>query len=150
MAETPHERPWLAALKRSLAESEPHDQAVNQEPLLPATSPLEVLECVDHRGAKSAKTSHEVPAPPDRPVVDFLTVEEERAVAWRVAVLQAQIPPTGPIGYLTARPTDPRRDQPDHCGSCGEPREPSQQFDCRACQVAKEQALNAVREGVTA
>ena|SRR5260221_639542 len=72
----------------------------------------------------------------------------ESELAWQVEVFRAQIPPTGPIGYLHATPRSVAHDTPGNCGSCGEPMEDGQRFCCRACARAKETALNLEREAV--
>ncbi len=81
-----------------------------------------------------------------KPEVLALLSELEAQVKWRAEVMRQQVAPTGPIGYLCARPRTPAHDTPGHCGSCGEPKEPGQRYVCIACQRAKWLALNETRE----
>ena len=69
-------------------------------------------------------------------------------VAWRVEVMRAQIPPSGPIPFLVALPEAETLFLPGHCGSCGDPLEDGRRFRCAPCQEAAWLALNEVREGV--
>jgi hypothetical protein len=85
-----------------------------------------------------------------KPQVLALLSEFEAQVQWRAAEMRGQIPPSGPIGYLCARPRTAAHDTPGHCGSCGEPKEPGQRYVCVACGRAKWLALNETRELVDA
>jgi len=65
-------------------------------------------------------------------------------VEWRVMALRQQIPATGPILPLVVRPDVPYLWQaPDRCAVCGNVRESSQRFICRACQRAKSRVFAA-------
>ena len=80
---------------------------------------------------------------------DVPNTAAEYEIAWRVEAMRPQVPARGPIGYLHATPRRAAHDTPGRCGSCGEPKEPSQQYVCEACQEAKWRTLNEVREDVS-
>jgi len=48
-----------------------------------------------------------------------LLADEEAELGWRVGAMRAQVPPTGPIPPLLARPTAPV--SAGCCSSCGDP-----------------------------
>lgn len=67
-------------------------------------------------------------------------------VRWRMDVMRPQVPRTGPIRFLVARPeVQPR---PGHCLSCGDPLRPGEHFRCRPCQQATAIVLDEIREGM--
>ena len=81
-------------------------------------------------------------------VLAVLAAEEEAEVTWRVAVMAPQIPATGTIPFLVARPCQAG---PADCLSCGDPMEAGQRYLCRACAeaarrvVAADEAARAAR-----
>src|SRR4051794_11547003 len=71
---------------------------------------------------------------------------DDEEVAWRVVAMRPQVPPTGTIPILLARPeakTAPR----GTCLSCGDPLAPDRRIRCLPCVQAIERVLNEVREG---
>jgi hypothetical protein len=71
---------------------------------------------------------------------------DDGEIAWRVAAMRPQLPPRGPLLFLTARPGLPA--SATHCWSCGEPLLPGQQYRGTACARAVRQLLDEIREGV--
>lgn len=84
----------------------------------------------------------------EKPRVLRALAEEEHEVAWRAAVMAAQVPWAGAIPLLLARPGI--RFPPGSCCSCGDPR-PTDRYRCAPCAVATVHALAAVQAaGVSA
>ena len=72
-----------------------------------------------------------------------LLADEEAEVGWRAEVMRAQLPPTGPIPVLAARPVGALTDE--RCLSCGDPLPPEGRFRCEPCIKAAWRALREVR-----
>ena len=67
-------------------------------------------------------------------------------IAWRAEAMRPQVPRSGVIPVLLARPeakTAPR----GTCVSCGDPLAPDRRIRCAPCVAAVERVLNEVREG---
>ncbi len=62
-------------------------------------------------------------------------------IGWRAVVMAAQVPRTGAIPLLLARPGI--RFPPGSCCSCGDPR-PADRYRCAPCAAAAVRALAAV------
>lgn len=73
-------------------------------------------------------------------VLAALAGEAEAEVAWRVVVMASQVPATGTIPFLVARPCQPG---PVDCLSCGNPMEAGQRYVCRACAEAARRVVAA-------
>jgi hypothetical protein len=73
--------------------------------------------------------------------------DDEREVAWRIAAMRPQVPPTGPIPTALARP-EARCAPPGTCLHCGDPLRPDRWLACGWCVRAIETLLNEVREGL--
>lgn len=71
---------------------------------------------------------------------------QDPEVVWRVAALRPQIPETGPLGRLIARPTSPTINMIRHCGCCGDPLSLGRRYRCAPCQHALWLALNTPAE----
>ena len=67
-------------------------------------------------------------------------------VAWRVEAMRPQLPRSGSIPVLLARP-DARTAPRGTCVSCGDPLTPDRSIRCAPCVAAVERVLNEVREG---
>jgi hypothetical protein len=76
------------------------------------------------------------------------TPSTDADIGWRVKVMRAQIPTSGPIPFLVALPEEETLFLPGHCGSCGDPLAAGRRLRCAFCQEAAWLALNEVREGV--
>lgn len=78
----------------------------------------------------------------------ILALFDADPTGWRAAVMAAQVPRTGAIPLLLARPGI--RFPPGSCCSCGDPR-PADHYRCAPCAGATVHALAAVRAaGVSA
>jgi hypothetical protein len=73
-------------------------------------------------------------------LVARLTVDGAE-VRWRADAMRAQLPTTGPIPVLAARPITAW--VPGGCSSCGEPLGPEERYRCAPCVRA---ALRVLRE----
>ncbi len=78
-------------------------------------------------------------------VLDLLG-DDEREVGWRVEAMRGQVPRTGTIPILLARP-EARNAPRGSCVSCGDPLAPARSVRCAPCVTAVERVLNQVREG---
>jgi hypothetical protein len=67
---------------------------------------------------------------------------EEHQVAWRIDTMRPQVPGTGAIPLLLARP-DATRGR-GLCCSCGESLGPDDRYRCRACVIAAVAVLQSV------
>jgi hypothetical protein len=67
--------------------------------------------------------------------------EDGAEVRWRADAMRAQLPPTGPIPVLAARPITAWA--PGGCSSCGDPLGPEERYRCGPCIRA---ALRVLRE----
>ena len=74
-----------------------------------------------------------------------LTSGLDEDVAWRADGMRGQVPATGTIPILLARP-EARSSPPGTCISCGEQLAAARRFRCAPCVRAVEQVLNDVRE----
>jgi hypothetical protein len=72
----------------------------------------------------------------------ILALLDADPLGWRDAVLAAQVPRTGAIAFLLARPGV--RFPPGSCCSCGDPR-PADQYRCTPCTAATVHALAAAQ-----
>lgn len=70
----------------------------------------------------------------------ILALLDADPIGWRAAVMAAQVPRTGAIPLLFARPG--MRFPRGTCSSCGDPR-PSDPYRCAACAAAAVRALAA-------
>ena len=71
---------------------------------------------------------------------------DDEDVTWRIEAMRPQVPRTGAIPCLLARPeakTSPR----GTCVSCGDPLTEGRRIRCAPCVGAVERLLNEVREG---
>ncbi len=66
-------------------------------------------------------------------------------VAWRIAAMRPQVPPTGAILVLLARP-EAKYAPEGTCVSCGDPLVIGRRIRCAPCVTAVEWVLNDVRE----
>ncbi len=71
----------------------------------------------------------------------ILALFDADPIGWRAAVMTAQVPRTGAIPLLLARPGI--RFPPGSCCSCGDPR-PADRYRCAPCAAASVHALAAV------
>ncbi|HEY5276119.1 MAG TPA: hypothetical protein VIK38_06220 [Coriobacteriia bacterium] len=71
----------------------------------------------------------------------ILALLDADPIGWRAAVLAVQVPRTGAIPLLIARPGI--RFPPGSCCSCGDPR-PADRYRCAPCAAATVNALAAV------
>ena len=69
-----------------------------------------------------------------------------RDVAWRVEAMRPQVPATGPVPILLARP-EARMAPAGTCVSCGDPLDVGRRVRCAPCVRAVERVLNEIREG---
>jgi hypothetical protein len=67
-------------------------------------------------------------------------------VIWRIDAMRPQVPRTGAIGCLLARP-EARTAPAGMCVSCGDPLATDRRSRCAPCVSAIERVLNEVREG---
>ena len=75
-----------------------------------------------------------------------LLAPPDAEVAWRIEAMRPQVPRSGAIPILLARPearTAPR----GTCVSCGDPLAADRRVRCAPCVAAVERVLNEVREG---
>ena len=72
------------------------------------------------------------------------TPEDAEAIAWRVDAMRDQVPESGCIPFLVARPGVPSAD--GRCWSCGDPLATRQRYRCRLCVAAVEKTLVEARE----
>jgi hypothetical protein len=73
----------------------------------------------------------------------ILALFEAHPVGWRTAAMLAQLPRTGGIPLLLARPvTGP---SPGSCCSCGDRLCDDERYRCRSCVQAAVEALAAIR-----
>ena len=77
-------------------------------------------------------------------VIRLLVLRDE--VAWRIEAMRPQVPTSGVIPILLARP-DARTAPRGTCVSCGDPLAPDRRIRCGPCVAAVERVLNKVREG---
>jgi hypothetical protein len=80
-----------------------------------------------------------------KPRVLAVLAEEDEEIAWRVAVMRPQVPPSGPLPILVARVGTPAS---GHCISCGDPLLLGQLYRCRPCTRAAWTVLLEGREDV--
>ena len=73
-----------------------------------------------------------------------LLADEEAEVGWRAEAMRFQVPPTGPIPVLAARPVGPLTDD-GRCQSCGDLLPPEGRYRCEPCIKAAWRALREVR-----
>jgi hypothetical protein len=92
---------------------------------------MSIIDFQARMKALKASLANARPAEPEQSAVD------PAEIAWRVEAMRAQVPPHGPILTLCVRPDVPIPTPAGMCGSCGQPREASQTYVCRACQAAK-------------
>lgn len=89
-----------------------------------------------------------------KPEILAVLHHEQQEITWRVEVLVARIPRTGPIWPVVVRPGDTRLDTPSHCSLCGDElsieRLTSPWRRCAPCVAALHEALRLIREGVPA
>jgi hypothetical protein len=71
----------------------------------------------------------------------MVALAAEREVAWRISVMQPQVPVTGAIPFLLARPGV--RFPLGTCGSCGDPLGPDDRYRCTHCADAAVAVLEA-------
>jgi len=71
---------------------------------------------------------------------------DDEEVAWRVEAMRPQVPRTGAIPVLLARP-EAKYAPRGTCVSCGGPLAAGRRSRCAPCVRAVERALNEVREG---
>jgi hypothetical protein len=71
---------------------------------------------------------------------------DDDEVAWRVAAMRPQVPRTGAIPVLLARP-EAKTAPPGTCVSCGDPLAQDRRSRCAPCASAVERVLNEIREG---
>jgi tubulysin polyketide synthase-like protein len=71
---------------------------------------------------------------------------DDEEVAWRVEAMCPQVPRTGTIPILLARP-QAKTTPPGTCVSCGGPLAEDRRIRCGPCVQAVERVLNDVREG---
>jgi hypothetical protein len=88
---------------------------------------------------RSALTEH-------KPDLIRLLTEDEHEVAWRAEFMRTQLPPSGPIPFLVARPS--LSDVRGLCLSCDAPLSEGRTVRCALCVRAAEQVLNERREGL--
>ncbi len=67
---------------------------------------------------------------------------ERSEVEWRVATMREQVPPTGAIPFLLARPAAVRG--AGRCCSCGDPLGPDDRYRCQTCVEAAVRVLEAL------
>lgn len=67
-------------------------------------------------------------------------------VAWRIEAMRPQVPRTGTIPILLARP-EAKTAPGGTCVSCGDSLTPDRRIRCVPCVSAVERVLNEVREG---
>ena len=77
-----------------------------------------------------------------RAELDLMGPQVDPEVAWRLAAMRPQVPVTGAIPLLIARPGI--RFAPGSCGSCGDPLAAEERYRCRPCVAAAVAALEAV------
>jgi len=77
-------------------------------------------------------------------VIALLGPDDE--VAWRIEVMRPQVPLTGAIPCLLARP-EAKTAPLGMCVSCGDPLVPDRYVRCAPCVEAIERLLNELREG---
>ena len=92
------------------------------------------------RGTKSQTSLVERLLADKAGVLAVLAGEREAEVAWRVAVMAPQVPATGTIPVLVARPNVAG---PADCLSCGDPMEAGQRYRCLACGEAARRVVAA-------
>ena len=71
---------------------------------------------------------------------------EAAEVGWRAEAMRPQVPPTGTIPILLARP-EAKHAPRGTCLSCGDPLPEGRLSRCGPCVRAVEQVLNEIREG---
>jgi hypothetical protein len=71
---------------------------------------------------------------------------DDSEVAWRVEAMRPQVPRTGAIPVLLARP-EAKTAPCGTCVSCGDPLVEDRRSRCAPCVSAVERVLNEVREG---
>jgi hypothetical protein len=97
------------------------------------------------RGPRSAAPLAEQLLSMKHEVIALLGSQEDD-VAWRIEAMRPQVPRTGAIPCLLARPE--AKTSPDGtCVSCGDPLAMDRRIRCVPCASAIEWLLNAVREG---
>jgi len=72
-----------------------------------------------------------------------LLAHDESEVRWRADTMRAQVPPSGPISTLSARPAAPVA--AGCCLSCGDPLPTGDRFRCTHCVRAAWRVLRAAR-----
>ena len=79
----------------------------------------------------------------------ILALLDADPTGWRAAVMAAQVPRTGAIPLLLARPGI--RFPPGSCCACGDPLSPDERYRCGPCAAATVHVLAAVQAaGVSA
>jgi hypothetical protein len=73
-------------------------------------------------------------------------VGRNEAVEWRIEAMRPQVPRTGAIPCLLARP-EAKTAPAGMCVSCGDPLAPDRRIRCVPCVEAIERLLNELREG---
>lgn len=77
-------------------------------------------------------------------LIRILSPDDE--VAWRIDAMLPQVPRTGTIPLLLARP-EAKTAPSGMCVSCGDPLAANRRSRCALCVAAVERVLNEVREG---
>ncbi len=84
---------------------------------------------------------------PHKPALIAFLQDEEAAIIWRAEAMREQVPTTGPILFLVARPGI--TPAPDCCLSCGDVLELVGYVQrCRLCVVAAGRVLTARQEDI--
>lgn len=73
----------------------------------------------------------------------ILALFDADPIGWRAAAMAAQLPRSGAIPLLLARPG--AGVSPDGCCSCGDPLRVDERYRCRACAAAAVAALEALQ-----
>jgi hypothetical protein len=79
----------------------------------------------------------------EKPAILRALAAEEHEVAWRISVMQPQVPSHGAIPLLLARPGV--RFALGTCGSCGDQLELDLRYRCRPCVAAATAVLGSLR-----
>jgi hypothetical protein len=97
------------------------------------------------RGPRSAAPLAEQLLAMKQEVIALLGRQDDE-VAWRVEAMRPQVPRSGAIPVLLARP-GARTAPSGTCVSCGDPLAPGRRIRCAPCVAAVERVLNELREG---
>jgi hypothetical protein len=84
-----------------------------------------------------------------KPAILAILEDVGEPIAWRMAAMRPQVPPSGPIPYLVAVAGLPARDTPGTCLSCGDAISPPRRYRCGPCVTAVERVLAEIREGTS-